>query len=59
MQLHFARCVIRMQDSTTTPTDEGRSPNFQSSGLVLELQILGHCKERIVLSNSESGKLIR
>jgi len=39
MQLHFGRCVIRMQHSTTTPTDEGRSPYFQYSGLVLKRQI--------------------
>jgi hypothetical protein len=57
-QLHFARCVIIMKDSTTTPTDKGRVPNFQYSGLVLECQILRHCRGRIGLSNSESGNLI-
>jgi len=59
MQLHFGRCVIRMQDSTTTLTDEGRGPYFQYSGLVLERQILPHFGGRIGLSNSESGNLIR
>ena len=33
MQLHFARCVIGMPDSTITPTDAGRGTNFQHSGL--------------------------
>jgi len=59
MQLHFARCVIGMPDSTITPTDAGRGTNFQHSGLVLERQILRHSWGRIGLSNSESGNLIR
>jgi len=48
-----------MQDSTTTPTDEGGVPYFQYSGLDLESQILRHFGGRIGLSNSESGNLIR
>jgi hypothetical protein len=51
MQLHFAYCVVRMQDSTTTHTDEDRGKNFQYSGLVLERQNFRHYWRRTGHSN--------